>query len=57
LQDQAARTVLEKHLPAAMGHPMFSSVGDLSLQEIARLAPHVVSELALKAIDDELAAL
>jgi hypothetical protein len=31
LQDQAARTVLEKHLPAAMGHPMFSSVGDLSL--------------------------
>jgi hypothetical protein len=55
LENEAARAILERHLPAAMlNHPDFEKAMAASVRQIAPYAPQILTEEKLQAIDEDL---
>lgn len=57
IADPAARAIVEKHLPSLTGHPAYAQFKAMTLKAIMPFSGGVVTEEALTAIDEELAAL
>ena len=56
-QSEAAKAVLEEHVPGITTHPQLQQALHMSLQDVATFAPDFYTEEVLQAIDEDLAEL
>lgn len=55
LQHQDVRTVLERHLPSLMDMPQLEALKGFSLKQIAQLAPDIITQDVLEAVEHTIA--